>query len=207
MASDSLRRSFETCHKVETGMIVSSFMWSIIFLSSSDNLRSISCLRASGLVNDARSFSAFSGFGHGAKNPEMREQMQVAMESGNYSELPEEVAGRITEEQFNQMTERRAEAEAHREAVAAAIESGDYSAWEALISERNPDAPILEVINEDNFDKFQELHELKQKAQSLSEELGLGKGGLAGKMGKGGARKGGFQGKYQRGGEEYPLAE
>jgi hypothetical protein len=64
---------------------------------------------------------------------------------------------------------------AHREEVKAAVEAGDYDAFVAALPESSPK---LEVITEDNFDRYQEMHEAKQAgdyetAQEIHEELGL----------------------------------
>lgn len=63
----------------------------------------------------------------------------------------------------------------HRAAIYEAVEAGDYASWEAAQPEN---APILNLINEDNFGQFQELHELQRAgdtdaADALRESLGL----------------------------------
>ncbi|MFH1432900.1 MAG: hypothetical protein ABIG84_06820 [archaeon] len=91
----------------------------------------------------------------------------------------------VTEEKFNtmagrhqQMSEKRALMEENRAAVQAAIESGDYEAW-LLAIEGNPGAEKLkEVITQDNFATFVELHQaIEDKdfktAKAISEELGI----------------------------------
>ncbi len=70
-------------------------------------------------------------------------------------------------------------AERH-EAIIGALDSGDYNAW----SEARKDiskSHIGEVINEDNFDKFVEMHNLRLAgdiagANKVRTELGLGQG-------------------------------
>lgn len=84
------------------------------------------------------------------------------------------------------MEAKKAEREVQREAVKAALESGDYDAWVDAIPE---DAPILEKITEDNFDRLVEMHELKEDARAIAEELGLEKGDMGHR--KGHSRMGG----------------
>ncbi len=78
----------------------------------------------------------------------------------------------------------RFNAENH-EAVMEAVEKCDYDAWYNLLTENGNEPPILESINEGNFERFCEMHELRQKAREIAEELGLpqkrmGKGGFKG---------------------------
>jgi hypothetical protein len=131
-----------------------------------------------------------TGGGQGLKlDPEVRIEIQEAMQSGDYDAFvaahPEDVEPKLTEEQFDEMVEKHAERQDHKEAMEAALESGNYDVWAALIAEQNPDAPILEKITEENFDKFVELHELREQEKVLAEELGLEKG-LGGGQEKGG---------------------
>jgi len=62
------------------------------------------------------------------------------------------------------------------EAMTDAFESNDYDAWYDLMAGRGR---VTQVINEDNFAKFAEAHELVEQgkvaeAQQLRQELGLG---------------------------------
>ncbi len=72
----------------------------------------------------------------------------------------------------------KAEREARREAVRAAIEAGDYNAW---VEAHREDSPILEKINEDNFPRLVEMHNLMEEARGIAEELGIEKGDKGGK--------------------------
>ena len=74
--------------------------------------------------------------------------------------------------------EKKAEMQQQKEAVHQAIEDGNYQAWAELVEGR----PIAEVINEDNFDRFVEMHQLKKQAKEIVEELGLEKMGKKGRM-------------------------
>ncbi len=80
----------------------------------------------------------------------------------------------------------------HRETVQSALESGDYSAWAAAISEGDREPKILEYINVDNFGQFVEMHNLRQRANAIAEELGLPKRKM-GKIGKRGFKNHGQQ--------------
>jgi len=65
----------------------------------------------------------------------------------------------------------------------AAMEAGDYDLWVSIREDNNlpMNGKIFSVINEDNFDKFVELHEAMESgdsdtADSIRSELGLGQG-------------------------------
>lgn len=78
-----------------------------------------------------------------------------------------------------QMDTKKAEMTADREAMQAILDRGDYNAWKTLIEEKQAKrVNILDVINEDNFDKMVEMHNLKQAgdmegAKAIADELGL----------------------------------
>ena len=79
------------------------------------------------------------------------------------------------------------------EAMKKAFENKDYAAWKNLMQNRGR---MTEVINENNFAKFAEAHELAEQgkfaeAQKIREELGLGlHNGTGQKMGKAGMNRG-----------------
>ena len=55
----------------------------------------------------------------------------------------------------------------------------DYSSWEALMEGNGRKSRVLEVITEENFDTFAQIHDLMaegnlEEARALREELGLG---------------------------------
>lgn len=65
------------------------------------------------------------------------------------------------------------------DAMEAAFEAGDYSAWKELMSGKGR---VIQVVNEGNFTKFAEAHELAENgdiagAKEIRAELGLGQGG------------------------------
>jgi hypothetical protein len=56
----------------------------------------------------------------------------------------------------------------HMQEMKTAVENGDYQTFAELAPER-----LLEVINEDNFSRFQEMHNHRQAAREIAKELGL----------------------------------
>lgn len=57
-----------------------------------------------------------------------------------------------------------------------AFEKNDYNAWKALVQTRGR---VTQVINEQNFNRFAEMHELREEgkieeANQIRQELGLG---------------------------------
>ncbi len=75
----------------------------------------------------------------------------------------------------------------NREAVMETIKNNDYDAWAALMADSKYGAKVLEVINADNFGRFVEMHQLREQARAIAEELGLPqhKKMMKGKMMKG----------------------
>lgn len=61
------------------------------------------------------------------------------------------------------------------EIVEKAIELGDYRLWEEMMPER---AGVRDFVNEQNFDRFAQMHEFMEegeyeKAEEIMEELGM----------------------------------
>jgi hypothetical protein len=59
-----------------------------------------------------------------------------------------------------------------------AIESGDYDAWVAAVTENGRSPAILEKINEDNFHLLGEMHQARvdgdrERAKEIADELGI----------------------------------
>lgn len=66
----------------------------------------------------------------------------------------------------------------NNEEVQEALENKDFELWKDLLTKNNQEPKILEVIDEDNFDEFVEMHELmkegnEEEAEKIREELGL----------------------------------
>lgn len=58
------------------------------------------------------------------------------------------------------------------EAVKEALDNNDYSAWKEAVGA----GPMSENINESNFSRLVEAHNLHEQARSIMEELGVGRG-------------------------------
>ncbi len=136
-----------------------------------------------GLVGSA---FAFGGIGFG------NEAAKEALETGDYNAWKEAMSAELTEERFDKMVERHQKMTEKRAEMEEAIEQG-YDAWKEFVEDKPHGEKLLEAINEDNFDRFVEMHEAKQNgdhetAKEIAEELGLkgpGKGFGRGRRGKG----------------------
>ncbi len=114
------------------------------------------------------------------------ENIRSAISAGDYEAYKTAyTANMMNETQFSDEVSRyqereqnRAQMEEKRQAVEDAISAGDYDAWLAAI-EGSPMADKLkEVITEDNFATFVEMHNAMAEkdfdtAKTLSEEIGL----------------------------------
>lgn len=60
-----------------------------------------------------------------------------------------------------------------REAIRDAALNGDYETWFNLVAVDGELPEFLQVINADNFARYQEMHQLMDGAKSIREELGL----------------------------------
>ena len=81
--------------------------------------------------------------------------------------------------------------ERHEE-MTKAFENKDYNAWRTLMEQNERKGKILDVVNETNFPKFVEAHNLAQEgkieeSKAIRQELGLG------------LKDGSGQGKYKNG--------
>lgn len=71
----------------------------------------------------------------------------------------------------------------NHQAIQEAIENNDYATWLELMNDCPIKNKITEIITEENFDKFVEMHQFRkdgdfEAAQAIAEELGLpGMGG------------------------------
>jgi len=113
---------------------------------------------------------------------------KAALDAGDYAAFAAAVkedgnAGRwseLTEEQFNKMVEQQKEMETKRaamqeqmDAVNAALDAGDYSAWQKAISGLKQAPGFAEKITEENFDIYVKLHQAQKEVRKLAEELGI----------------------------------
>lgn len=60
-----------------------------------------------------------------------------------------------------------------RQAIHEAALNGDYQTWFELVAKDGELPEFLQVITEDNFPRYQEMHQLMDDAKSIREELGL----------------------------------
>ncbi|MFA7682516.1 MAG: hypothetical protein WCX61_05825, partial [Candidatus Peribacteraceae bacterium] len=50
----------------------------------------------------------------------------------------------------------------HRDAMTQAFEAGDYAAWKALVEEDGRGGKMFEMVTEENFAQFAQMHALMQ---------------------------------------------
>lgn len=72
----------------------------------------------------------------------------------------------LTTTQIEEMKAKRAEMEA-------AIKSGNYDTWVAVVKAHNSNSPLLNKINATNFSRYVELYNLKNQAAVIEQELGF----------------------------------
>lgn len=81
----------------------------------------------------------------------------------------------LTTAQIEEMKTKRAEMDA-------AIKSGNYDTWVAVVKAHNSNSPLLSKINATNFSRYVELYNLKNQAAAIEQELGFnnnfGRGGF-----------------------------
>ena len=75
---------------------------------------------------------------------------------------------KLTETQRNEL-------KAKLEAVQAAISAGDYQAWVKAQTAINKNCPLLAKITADNFSRYVESIKLRQQAEAIDQELGIGR--------------------------------
>jgi len=74
---------------------------------------------------------------------------------------------------------RMAERDTQREAVESALENADFTAWQAA----SVNSPMLDQVNEENFPKFVEAHNLMEEARVIMEDIGIDQGpGMGNRM-------------------------
>jgi len=126
---------------------------------------------------------AFGGFGSQAARD--------AMESGNYAAWKEAMTSALTEKRFNQMRERHSQMQEKRAEIETAMQQG-YQAWKEVAEKSPRGERLADVITEENFDRFVEMHNLMKSgehdaAKEIAKELGIEGAGMCGK-GKFGGR-------------------
>lgn len=116
-------------------------------------------------VLEANDYASFVDLFEGSKIAEKIDSEE------SFTEMAEKILAKHAEreEKMAEREEKKAEREANREAVEQALENGDYDTWKSLSPEH-----MTEVIDtEAKFERLQELHDLKQQAKAIAEELGL----------------------------------
>jgi hypothetical protein len=107
--------------------------------------------------------------------------LRTALENDDYetwsSLMDDSCTQEITEERFDEMVERHAENSKNRDAIEEAIEANNFKTWSTLSSEFDR-GRAFEVITEENFSKFVEMHNAMEagnyeEANELRKELGL----------------------------------
>lgn len=119
--------------------------------------------------------NSLRGFLGSSERPELSQEQREAMSekrqgNGQRQNGPRECSGegpKFSQEQREAMSEQH-------QAVMSAIENNDYGTWKELMGDRK----ITEIITEDNFDQFVQMHQLmktgdREGAQEIIQELGL----------------------------------
>lgn len=149
------------------------------------------------------SHKAMMGKGRGPMTDVDKEAIKAALEANDYDAFiaahgeNSNITEFMTEERFAHLVEQYAENEGelpikeHKqkrgserfsseqfEAIKQAIEEKDY---DAFVAAQEGNEHILSIVTEDNFDKFIDMHELRQSgdregARAIAEELGLFQG-------------------------------
>lgn len=109
-----------------------------------------------------------------------------ASNSRNYNKAEARVA--VSEDGSFRGGANRAQMETRREAMFAAMESGDYSEWRAVVGDNHP---MANQINAGNFAAFAQAHENMESRDSVHEKLAAmgivveGRHGMGKGMGRG----------------------
>ncbi|MCK5282088.1 MAG: hypothetical protein KAK00_01660 [Nanoarchaeota archaeon] len=126
------------------------------------------------LVSIIGSAFAFSGRGFG------NEAAREAPEAGDFAKWKEAKNTELTEGRFNQLRERHGQMAEKRAEIEETMEKG-YEAWKEAVADSPRGEELTDSINEENFDSFVEMHNLREDgdfeaAQEIAEELGIGYG-------------------------------
>jgi hypothetical protein len=120
------------------------------------------------------------GMGHGGRGAPWRMEMSAETEA-LFDQLREaQQAGdtdRVARLRQDLDAQFKADRQQRESEMNAAIERG-YASWKEYVSGLGLADEMLSVITEDNFDQFKKLHQLRQEARALEEELGLNEMGM-----------------------------
>lgn len=115
------------------------------------------------------------------------EDMQAALEAGDYNGYVLAMKARnenfvdneVTQERFEAITERyqqrlarQEQREANRAVLEEAMDQG-YDAWIQAVNTLENKPWVADQVTEENFDQFVELHNAREQVRTISEELGL----------------------------------
>lgn len=122
----------------------------------------------------------------------MFEQVQKTIDENNYDafkELHEDFDREVpSQEMFDEMVARQV---AH-EKVEQAIEDGDYNVWLSAVQETPYGENIADIISEDEFELYTQMHDLRDEANDIATELGIDQ--VMPREGRGRGMKGNGQG-------------
>ncbi|MFH1506455.1 MAG: hypothetical protein ABIE94_05730 [archaeon] len=139
--------------------------------------------------------SAYRGVGFGEQ--ENREEIQAAVEAGNFEAWKEAHGKMLTEENFEKVQERFQNMEQMRTnfgEAKQALEDGDYEAWQAAVADCEKARFNAEDVSAEDFEIMVQMHQARQDgdfelahelAEDLSFDMPFGEG-----MGKGMGRDG-----------------
>ncbi len=120
-------------------------------------------------------------------NARGNEEIKEAIETGDYDAYLNAFNYRqpLSEDDFDGIHQRHQLRNSHKEEMDLAIEQG-YDAWIEVVEDMDHTPPMYEMVSEENFDIFVDLHEARESgdwetARTLSEELGF----ESGRMGRG----------------------
>ena len=123
--------------------------------------------------------SAYRGMGFG--NQENMEEVQAALEDGDYEAWKEAHQNMLTEQRFEQekeMYQNREQMRLNQKAVHQALEDGDYGAWQEAVANCERARLNAEDVSEEDFQIMVQMHQARQNrdfetAQELAEQLGF----------------------------------
>ena len=126
---------------------------------------------------------AFGAFAMPFENGKVKD----ALEANDFASWKEAMMSGLTEERFEEMRNMHENKGQMQEEMELAI-AGGYSAFLELMESHPHGEKMLEVVTEENFDVFVQMHEARssgdhETAKTLADELGLEK--PKGKFGKG----------------------
>lgn len=96
--------------------------------------------------------------------------VQAASETSDNSFRMKRAGNCLDASQLEARAERQAQGQLHQTAAIAALEAGDYSAWQEAVGDNSP---FKDKITAENFDRLVEAHNLRMEANLIMTELGV----------------------------------